>query len=31
MSRTRKLPGPDHPITLEPTTERIVVRLGHTV
>ena len=31
MSRTRKRPGPDHPIILEPTTARIVVRLGHTV
>jgi uncharacterized protein (DUF427 family) len=31
MSRTQKRPGPDHPITLQPSTERIVVRLGHTI
>lgn len=26
--RTPRTPGPDHPITLDPTTTRVVVRLG---
>ena len=26
-----KIPGPDHPISIEPTTSRVVVRLGDTV
>jgi uncharacterized protein (DUF427 family) len=26
-----KIPGPDHPITIEPTTERVVVRAGGAV
>lgn len=26
--RTPKFPGPDHPITLEPTPGRVTVRLG---
>jgi uncharacterized protein (DUF427 family) len=30
-TRTPKLPGPDHPITIEPTSERFVVRAGDTV
>ena len=28
MARTMKIPGPDHPITIEPLDERIVVTLG---
>ena len=27
--RAVKIPGPDHPITIEPNTHRVVVRLGH--
>ena len=27
--RAVKIPGPDHPITIEPNTHRIVVRLGN--
>ena len=26
--RTPKIPGPDHPIALEPTEQHVVVRLG---
>jgi uncharacterized protein (DUF427 family) len=26
--RTPKIPGPDHPIAVEPTPEHVVVRLG---
>ena len=26
--RTPRIPGPDHPITLEPTPGRVIVRLG---
>ena len=26
--RTPKIPGPDHPITIEPTPGRVTVRLG---
>ena len=26
--RTSKIPGPDHPIALEPTQGRVIVRLG---
>ena len=29
--RAVKIPGPDHPITIEPNTNRVVVRLGHKV
>ncbi len=29
--RVVKIPGPDHPITIEPNAHRIVVRLGDTV
>ena len=29
--RVVKIPGPDHPITIEPNARRIVVRLGDTV
>jgi uncharacterized protein (DUF427 family) len=29
--RAVKIPGPDHPITIEPNTHRVVVRLGHKV
>lgn len=28
MQRTPKIPGPDHPIALAPTPQRVVVRLG---
>ncbi|WNI14480.1 DUF427 domain-containing protein [Actinacidiphila sp. ITFR-21] len=31
MERTVKKPGPDHPITVEPTGERVVVRAGGRV
>ncbi|UWZ34038.1 DUF427 domain-containing protein [Dactylosporangium roseum] len=31
MSRSRLMPGPDHPITVQPAEERIVVRVGETV
>ncbi|BCJ32154.1 DUF427 domain-containing protein [Actinocatenispora sera] len=31
MTRERKIPGPDHPITVAPSTARVVVRLGDTV
>lgn len=31
-TRERKIPGPDHPITIEPTGTRVVARIGaHTV
>lgn len=26
--RTKKIPGPDHPITVEPTGKRVVVKIG---
>lgn len=29
--RERKIPGPDHPITVAPTGRRVVVRVGDTV
>ncbi len=29
--RTRKIPGPDHPITIEPNTGRVIVTLGGRV
>ena len=29
--RAVKIPGPDHPITIEPNTHRVVVRLGNKV
>ena len=28
MTREAKIPGPDHPITVEPTSARVVVRIG---
>jgi uncharacterized protein (DUF427 family) len=28
MTREPKIPGPDHPITVEPTSARVVVRVG---
>jgi uncharacterized protein (DUF427 family) len=28
MTREPKIPGPDHPITVEPTSARVVVRAG---
>jgi uncharacterized protein (DUF427 family) len=31
MTRERLLPGPDHPITVEPTNARVVVRVGDRV
>jgi uncharacterized protein (DUF427 family) len=31
MTKTIKIPGPDHPITVTPTGKRVVVRLGGTV
>jgi uncharacterized protein (DUF427 family) len=31
MQRTVKTPGPDHPITVEPTAGRVVVRAGGRV
>jgi uncharacterized protein (DUF427 family) len=31
MSRTQLFPGPDHPITVEPTSARVVVRAGDRV
>jgi uncharacterized protein (DUF427 family) len=31
MTRERKFPGPDHPITVEPTNARVVVRVGGRV
>jgi uncharacterized protein (DUF427 family) len=31
MARTVKTPGPDHPITVEPTGARVVVRAGGRV
>ena len=30
-TRTPKQPGPDHPITLEPTDKQVIVRLGDEV
>jgi uncharacterized protein (DUF427 family) len=31
MTREPKIPGPDHPITVEPTSARVVVRVGGRV
>ena len=31
MSRERLIPGPDHPITVEPTDHRVVVKVGDRV
>ena len=31
MSREVKIPGPDHPITIEPTAGQVVVRVGDQV
>jgi uncharacterized protein (DUF427 family) len=31
MQKQMKIPGPDHPITIEPTGERVVVRAGDRV
>lgn len=31
MTRERLFPGPDHPITVEPTNARVVVRVGDRV
>ena len=31
QSRTPKVPGPDHPITIEPAGRRIIVRVGDRV
>jgi uncharacterized protein (DUF427 family) len=31
MTRTIKIPGPDHPITITPTAQRVVVTLGGEV
>ncbi len=31
MTRERKIPGPDHPITVEPTSARVIVRVGGRV
>lgn len=31
MTRPHLIPGPDHPITVEPTSARVVVRLGDHV
>lgn len=28
MSRETKIPGPDHPITIEPSSDRVIVRAG---
>jgi uncharacterized protein (DUF427 family) len=30
MSREMKLPGPDHPISVVPSTDRVVIRSGET-
>jgi uncharacterized protein (DUF427 family) len=30
MSHEIKIPGPDHPITIEPSTDRVLVRSGKT-
>ena len=30
-TREPRIPGPDHPITIEPTTARVVARVGGTV
>ena len=30
-TRTQKVPGPDHPITVRPTGRRVVARVGDTV
>ncbi|MFI9781547.1 DUF427 domain-containing protein [Streptomyces sp. NPDC051956] len=30
-TREPKIPGPDHPITIEPTSERVVARIGSQV
>ena len=31
MAREPKIPGPDHPITIEPSTEHVEVRVGDAV
>ncbi|HEY4017837.1 MAG TPA: DUF427 domain-containing protein [Pseudonocardiaceae bacterium] len=31
MAREQKIPGPDHPITIEPSTDHVVVRAGDAV
>jgi uncharacterized protein (DUF427 family) len=31
MTREPKIPGPDHPITIEPSTDHVVVRAGDAV
>jgi uncharacterized protein (DUF427 family) len=31
QTRARKVPGPDHPITVRPTGKRVVARVGDTV
>ena len=31
MTKTVKIPGPDHPITVSPTGKRVVVRVGDRV
>ena len=31
MSRTPRIPGPEHPITITPTAQRVVVRAGEQV
>lgn len=31
MAREQKIPGPDHPITVEPSTDHVVVRVGDAV
>jgi uncharacterized protein (DUF427 family) len=31
MSKEVLIPGPDHPITIEPTTRRVIVRVGEWV
>lgn len=31
MAHNGRVPGPDHPITIEPTTGRVVVRVGERV
>jgi uncharacterized protein (DUF427 family) len=28
MTRETKIPGPDHPITIEPSSDRVIVRAG---
>ena len=31
MAHEQKIPGPDHPITIEPSTEHVVMRAGEAV